>query len=37
MKEDFNSTVELNISNLYKAVIPCTKSTEALKNRSSIY
>ena len=37
MKEDFNSTVELNISNIYKAVIPCTKSTEALKNRSSIY
>ena len=37
MKEDFNSTVELNISNIYKAVIPCTKSTEALKNRSPIY
>ena len=36
MKENF-SIVELNISNLYKAVIPCTKSTEALKNRSSIY
>ena len=36
MKEDL-SIVELNISNLYKAVIPWTKSTEALKNCSSIY
>ena len=35
MKEDF-SIVELNISNLYKAIIQWTKSTEALKNRSSI-
>ena len=31
------SIVELNISNLYKAVSPWTKSTEALKDRSSIY
>ena len=36
MKENF-SIVELNISNLYKDVIPWTKSTEVLKNRSSIY
>lgn len=36
IKKDLN-IVKCNISNLHKAVIPRTKSTETLKNRSSIY
>ena len=36
IKEDI-TIVKCNISTLHKAVIPRTKSTETLKNRSSIY